>query len=104
MPPRLSISFRVEKILPKDTGPLATSLSDPLIVSVPLGRSFDRWIATPAPFRRAWLANLQLASIPSGPSIESSTTKTVQDTGSRDSGLSSHDCTRPVREIYEVVI
>ena len=43
-------------------------------------------------------------SIPSGPSIESCTTNTVQLTGSLDSGLSSQDCTRPVRDISEVVI
>ena len=80
------------------------SLSLPLIDSVPLGRSFDKWIAQPAPFRRAWLANFQLASIPFNPSIESSTVNTVHDTGKRDVGLSIQDWTRPVREIYELVM
>ena len=76
-------------------------VSSPLELSVPFGLSFDRWIAQPAPFRRAWLAKRQLASIPFGPSIESSTVKTVHDTGNLESGLSIHDCTLPVREIRE---
>ena len=85
MPPRLRISLSVEYIRAKETGPDATS---PLPFSLPRSRSLERWTATPAPFRRAWETNLQLASIPSGPSISSSTTKTVQDTGRRDSGSS----------------
>ena len=75
----------------------------PLPLSCPLGRSRERWIAHPAPFRRAWEANLQLASIPSGPSIESSTTNTVHDTGRRPSGSSIHDWTRPVLEISSAI-
>ena len=50
-----------------------------------------------------WVQLTKSASIPLGPSIWSSTTKTVQETGSRPSGSSIQDCTRPVREINSVI-
>ena len=69
-----------------------------------MGLSFDRWTATPAPCLSACETNLHDASIPFSPSIESSTTNTVQLTGSLDSGLSNHDWARPVRDISSAVI
>ena len=96
LPPRRRVSLRELYILPNDTGPDATT---PDGLSNPFGSSFDRWIATPAPFLRAWDANRQEASIPLGPSISFSTTKTVQLTGNRPDGSSIQLCTRPVRLI-----
>ena len=85
-------------IFPNETGPEATS---PLPLALPAGRRSDKWTATPAPCRRACDTNLQLASSPSLPSIESSTLKTVQDTGSLEVGSLIHSSTRPVREIND---
>ena len=99
MPPLLRISFSVEYIFANETGPDATRVSVPLMLFVPAGLRSDRWTATPAPYLRACDTNLHDASIPSLPSIESSTLKIVHDTGRRVFGLSIHDWTRPVLAI-----
>ena len=67
LPPRRIVSLMTEKIRPNDTGPDATT---PDGRSCPRPSSFDRWIATPAPYRRPWIAYLIAFVIPSGPSRE----------------------------------